>query len=133
MAQKTRSSKAKGKSAARAMSEKYQKALEGLERALKALHKGDPGKAKEQLERLQESYPEEKELMDRIHSYLLVCERQLSPQKRPKTAEEMINAGVMALNAKDPQQAIKHLSKALELEAKNAHAHYCLAALLVEA
>ena len=110
------------------MSERYQKALEILERALKALYKGDPGKAKEHLEKLQENYPEEREMMDRVHSYLLVCEKQLSPQRRPKNAEEMVNAGVMSLNGGDAAQAVKHLSKALDLEPKSAHIHYCLAA-----
>ena len=129
MAQKTTRSKgAKGKKAGRAVSERYQKALDGLDRALKSLYKGDPGKAKEHLEKLQESYSEEKDLMDRVHSYLLVCETQLSPQRRPKNAEEMANAGVISLNQGDAAQAIKHLSKALELEPKSAHIHYCLAA-----
>ncbi|GMR21794.1 MAG: hypothetical protein BMS9Abin37_0110 [Acidobacteriota bacterium] len=124
----TRSKRAKGKKAERAVSERYQKALDGLERAMKALYKDDPAKAKEHLEKLQESYPEENEMMDRVHSYLLVCEQRLSPQRRPKNAEEMANAGVMALNEGDAAQAIKHLSKALELEPESAHIHYCLAA-----
>ena len=129
MAQRTTRSKgAKGKKAGGAMSERYQKALESLERALKALYKGDPGKAKEHLEKLQENYPEEREMMDRVHSYLLVCEKQLSPQRRPKNAEEMVNAGVMSLNEGEAAQAVKHLSKALDLEPKSAHIHYCLAA-----
>jgi len=129
MAQKTTGAKgAKGKKAVRATSERYQKALEGFERAMKSLYKGDPGKAKEYLQKLQEGYPEETEMMDRVHSYLLVCEKRLSPQKRPKNAEEMVNAGVMSLNEGDAGQAIKHLSKALELEPKSAHVQYCLAA-----
>lgn len=131
MAQKTTRSKgapgSKSKKAGHA-SERYQKALEGLERAMKSLYKGDPGKAKEYLQKLQEGYAEEIELMDRVKSYLHVCEKQLSPQRRPKNAEEMVNAGVMSLNAGDASQAIKHLSKALELEPKSAHVQYCLAA-----
>ncbi len=129
MAQKTTRSKgARDKKAGRATNERYQKALEILDRALKALYKGDPGKAKEHFEKLQESHPEEKGMMDRVHSYLLVCEKQLSPQRRPKNAEEMVTAGVMSLNEGDAAQAVKHLSKALDLEPKSAHIHYCLAA-----
>lgn len=128
MAQKTTRAKGAKKKAGRATSERYQKALEGLERALKSLYKGDVDRAKEQLEKLQETHPEETEIMDRVRSYLIVCERRLSPQRRPKTAEEFANAGVMALNERDPQQAIKHLTKALELEPKNAYVQYCLAA-----
>lgn len=127
MAQKTRRPKGAKSKLARGSSERYEKALDGLERAVKALYKGDADKAKEQLERLLESYPEEKELLDRIHTYLLMCETRLSPQRRPKTAEEWVTAGVIALNEGDASQAIKHLSKALDLEPKNPHIQYCLA------
>lgn len=129
MAQKTaRGKSAKAKKAKRASSESYEKALDGLERAMKALYKGDSARAKEQLERLQETYPKEIEIMDRVRSYLIVCDQQISPQKRPKTAEEMANCGVMYLNDGDAQQAIKHLSKALEIEPKSTYIQYCLAA-----
>jgi tetratricopeptide (TPR) repeat protein len=129
MAKKTTRSKGDtAKKLGRATSEPYQKALEGFEKAVKALYKGDPAKAKEQLEHLQETYPAEKELMDRVRSYLIVCDQRLSPQRRPKTGEEFVNAGVISLNDGDHSQAIKHLTKALELEPKNANIQYCLAA-----
>lgn len=129
MAKKTTRSKGDtAKKLGRANSEPYQKALDGLEKSLKALYKGDAAKAKELLERMQETYPHEKELMDRVRSYLVVCEQRLSPQKRPKNPEEMATAGVMSLNEGDHGQAIKHLTKALEAEPKSAHIQYCLAA-----
>ncbi len=129
MGQKTTRSKGDtAKKLGRATSEPYQKALDGLEKALKALYKDDPAKAKEQLVRLQETYPEERELMDRVGSYLIVCDQRLSPQRRPKNAEEMVTAGVMSLNDGDHSQAIKHLTKALDLEPKSSHVQYCLAA-----
>jgi tetratricopeptide (TPR) repeat protein len=124
----TRSKSDTAKKLGRAQSEPYQKALEGLEKSLKALYKGDPAKAKEQLTRLQKDYPGEKELMDRVQSYLVVCEQRLSPQKRPKNAEEMVTSGVISLNDGDHATAIKQLTKALELEPKSAHIQYCLAA-----
>ena len=74
------------------------------------------------------TYPEEKELLERVDSYLLICERQLAPQRRPKTAEEMVTFGVMYLNEGDAEEAIKQLSKAFELEPKSSHVQYCLAA-----
>lgn len=129
MAKKTtRSKNDTAKKLGRAQSERYQKALDGLEKGLKALYKGDPEKAKEQLTRLQENYSEEKELMDRVQSYIVVCEQRLSPQKRPKNVEEMATSGVISLNDGDHATAIKQLTKALELEPKNAHVQYCLAA-----
>lgn len=124
----TRPKSGKGKKSGAGPTERYQKALESFDRALKALYKGDAAKAKEQLEKIQETYPEETELLDRVRSYLLVCERQMAPQRRPKTAEEYVNAGIVTLNDGDAAQALKHLAKAAELEPKNAHVQYCLAA-----
>lgn len=124
----TRSKDAKEKRTKSGAAERYQKALEGYDRGIKALHKGDPAKAKEQFDKLLQTYPEEKELMDRVRSFVTVCETRMAPQRRLKDAEEMINAGVVSLNDGDPHQAIKHLTKAAELEPKNSHAQYCLAA-----
>ena len=61
MAKKTtRSKAAKGKKKAGGSNEQYNKTIEGLEKAVKALYKGDPQRAKEGLERLVANYPEEK-------------------------------------------------------------------------
>ncbi len=108
--------------------QRYEKALEDLERAMKSLYKRDFERAKEQLLRLQETHANETELMDRVRSYLVACESQLSPQKRPKSAEEYVTAGVIHHNGEDFPQAIKQFTKALELEPKSPHATYCLAA-----
>ncbi len=102
MAKKTtRSKAAKSKKKGGGSNEKYNKAVDGLEKAVKALYKGDAQRAKEQLERLTATYPEEKELLERVDSYLKICVRQLTPQRRPKSAEEMVNFGVMYLNEGD--------------------------------
>jgi len=124
MASKT--TRAKGKT--RGVSEAYAKAVDALDKAVKALYKGDAARAKDQLVRIRENHAGDMELMDRVSSYLLICERQLAPQRRPKTPEEMINLGVLSLNEGDPTQAIKHLSKALDAAPKNPQAAYCLAA-----
>jgi tetratricopeptide (TPR) repeat protein len=132
MAQKKTRSKSglKSKRAGRGASEieHFEKAIEGLEKALRALYKGEFDRAKEQLERLKEGYADEGELMDRVNTYLLVCERKLAPQKRPKNTEEMITYGVMLHNDGDSREAIKMLGKALEAEPSNSHIEYCLAA-----
>ena len=131
MAQKKTRSKAsvKGKRAGRGSGEleRYDKALEGMERALKLLYKGDIEKAKASFEELR-SGTQENELKDRLKSYIAVCEQRLAPQRRPKTAEEMATQGILSLNAGDAKDAIKHLTKALESDPKSAHIHYCLAA-----
>ena len=99
-----------------------------MEKAIKALYKGDAERAKEQLEKLASTYPEERELLERVDSYLKICERELAPQRRPKSAEDLSNFGVMYLNEGDADLAVKHLSKALELEPKSSYLQYCLAA-----
>ena len=132
MAQKKTHSKPglKNKRAGRGASEleHFQKAIDGLEKAIRSLYKGEFDKAKEQLERLKEGYPDEGALMDRVNTYLLVCARKLAPQKRPKSTEEMITYGVMLHNDGDSREAIKMLGKALEAEPSNSHIEYCLAA-----
>jgi tetratricopeptide (TPR) repeat protein len=132
MAQKKTHSKPglKNKRAGRGASEieHFQKAIDSLEKAIRSLYKGEFDKAKEQLERLKEGYPDEGALMDRVNTYLLVCARKLAPQKRPKSTEEMITYGVMLHNDGDSREAIKMLGKALEAEPSNSHIEYCLAA-----
>jgi len=108
--------------------EGYQKALEIFDRGVKAMFKGDAAKAKELFVKLSESHPEERELMDRVRSYIAACEEKLAPQRRPKTAEDYATAGVLALGEEDLAQGVKYLTKATELEPANAHFHYCLAA-----
>src|SRR3972149_9041152 len=116
MAQKKARSKTglKSKKAGRgpAEIERYEKALEGLEKVLRALYKGEFERAQEQLERMKEAYADEGELMDRVNTYLAVCARKLAPQKRPKSTEEMITYGVMLHNDGDSREAIKMLGKA---------------------
>jgi tetratricopeptide (TPR) repeat protein len=132
MAQKKIRPKAavKSKRAARGAGEieHFAKAIDGLEKAIRALYKGEFDKAKEQLERLKEGYADEGALMDRVTTYLAVCERKLAPQKRPKSTEEMITYGVMLHNDGDSREAIKMLGKALEADPSNSHIEYCLAA-----
>ncbi len=79
MASKT--TRVKGKKAAAPVSETYQKAAAALEKALRALYKGDVQRAKEQLERIRDNFSSETELMDRVRSYLRVCEARIAPQK----------------------------------------------------
>lgn len=124
----TRPKGAKAKSGRDTGGERYKKALETFDRAVKALYKGDAAKAKQQFAALMDGFPEEKEILDRARAYAQACETKMAPQRRLKTAEEHVNAGVVSLNDEDLTQAIKHFAKAVELEPSNPHAHYCLAA-----
>lgn len=131
MAQKKRSrASVKSKRAGRGSSEleNYERAVEGLERALKSFHKGDIERAKEQLEKLRENHRNELELMDRVQSYLTACEARLAPTRRPKSPEEWVTQGIFELNAGNGKDAIKAFTKALEEHPDKAHVNYCLAA-----
>jgi tetratricopeptide (TPR) repeat protein len=108
--------------------ETYNKAVEAFEKAVRSLYKGELEKAKEQFESVLQTFPEETDLMDRLHTYIAVCDRKLAPQRRPKSTEEMVTQGVMLLNEGDTSQAIKVLSKALEADPSSPHIEYCLAA-----
>lgn len=125
----TKAPRSTGNQSARSdSSERPGKALEALERALKLLHKGDYGKAKEQLLKVESTFPDATDILDAVRSYVTVCEGRLAPQKRMKEAEEYVNAGVVELNEGNTQQALKLLAKASELDGKSAHVQYCLAA-----
>jgi tetratricopeptide (TPR) repeat protein len=132
MAQKKTRSKASAKSkrAGRGAGEieRYEKALDSFERALKTLYKGETEKARDQFAELKSGWAGESELMDRVNTFLAICESKLAPQRRPKTTEEMVTQAVMFMNSGDTQQAIKTLSKALEAEPSSPQIEYCLAA-----
>ena len=128
MAQKTTRPKGKASAKKSGAGDQYQKALDSFDKAVKTLHKGDAAKAKELFVKLVDGFPGERELLDRVRSYIAVCESKLAPQKRLKDAEEMVTAGVIELNRGDAAQALKHFTKASDLDPKNPHVHYNLAA-----
>jgi tetratricopeptide (TPR) repeat protein len=110
--------------------ERYTKAVEAYERAVKTLHKGDLDRARTQFETITSNYPEETELADRCRAHLDVCERQLRKLKtfKPKDFESSVTYGVFLHNQGEFQGAVESLAKAVEMNPKSDHAHYCLAA-----
>jgi tetratricopeptide (TPR) repeat protein len=103
-------------------------ALEAFERAVKALGKKDFERAQELLDALIESYPEERDLLERARSYRAICQRGLEKRPRPKTFEDFLNQGVYLLNRGEYKEALKALQHASEIHPKNEHVLYCLAA-----
>ena len=71
-------------------------------------------------------YPEEKELNDRVRLYLAVCERHLQGAPEPRTAEERRYAATLALNAGDPQTAVRHLTAIVAQDPNHDAALYML-------
>jgi tetratricopeptide (TPR) repeat protein len=109
---------------------RYTKAVDAFERAVKTLHKGDLDRARSQFETIASNYPLETELADRARAHLVACERQLNKGKtfRPKDFESSVTFGVFLHNQGDFQGAVETLAKAVEMNPKSDHAHYCLAA-----
>ena len=123
---KTTSSRKKARSSGE--QERFTKALAAFERAVKSLQKRDIGKAQDQLNSFLSSFPEESELAERARTYITFCERQLAGSTPPKKFDELVTQGVFFHNRGEYDEAIKYLTKAVEMEPKNDHGHYCLAA-----
>lgn len=111
-------------------SERYTKAVETFERGLKAFHKGEIEKAREQFESIVSGFPEEIELVDRARTYLNVCVQKERTTRRnsPNDLESLVAYGIFLHNQRDYKGAIDNLVKAAEIDPKSDHIHYCLAA-----
>lgn len=111
--------------------------LEAFEKGVRALGKKDYERAGELFQELIESYPEERDLLERARAYRAVCERAVAEARRspfkPKTFEEMLQYGVFLHNRGEYEEALRHLRQAVELHPKNEHALYCLAATAARA
>ena len=104
--------------------------IEKFERALRILHDGDLASARRLFESIVAEFPEETDLADRARVYLAVCNRRLRPAapNPPQGFEEVVAQGVFRHNQGDYQGAVEFLARAVEMDPKNDHAHYCLAA-----
>lgn len=108
----------------------YHEAVAMYERGLQALQRRDFAASAEALRNVIERYPDERELLERARLYLKVCERELEPKEpAPKTPDEWVYAGTVALNAGDEATALRHLQKALAEDARHDHAHYMMAVI----
>jgi tetratricopeptide (TPR) repeat protein len=109
--------------------ERYNKAVETFERAVKNLHKSEPDRAQSLFESILTGYPDERELGERARVYLEVCKRlSRSSNPSPRDFEEVVTYGVVQHNQGLYDKAAKYLSRAVEMQPKSDYAHYCLAA-----
>lgn len=100
------------------------------ERGLQALQRRDFAASAEALRNVIERYPDERELLERARLYLKVCERELEPKEpAPKTPDEWVYAGTVALNAGDEATALRHVQRALTDDPRHDHAHYMMAVI----
>src|SRR5207247_7855491 len=109
-----------------------QQALDLFERAANALGRHDWERARDLLDSLIESHPDQRDLLERARAYRAVCERALLEARktpfRPKGFEDLLNHGVFLHNRGEFEEALKVLRQAAEIHPKNEHVLYCLAA-----
>ena len=101
------------------------------ENGVRALQRHDYQGAAVQFRTIMERYPEERELHERSHLYLRVCERETARRPAtPQTPQEQVYAATVALNAGDTAGALDHLRRALTGAPDSDHAHYIMSVAL---
>jgi tetratricopeptide (TPR) repeat protein len=109
----------------------YYEALAMYENGVRALQRHDYPGAATQFRTIIERYPEERELQERSHLYLRVCERETARRPpTPQTPQERVYAATVALNAGDTAAALDHLQRALDDSPDSDHAHYIMSVAL---
>lgn len=106
----------------------YVDAVAVYEKGLEALQRHDYRKALDLLESVLTSYPEERELHERVRLYINVCRRHATPtEATPQTVQERLYASTLALNGGRYDEAISHLRLVRDEDPDNDHALYMLA------
>jgi len=106
----------------------YVEAVATYEKGMEALQRHDYNKALELFEGVLTSFPEERELHERIRLYLNVCKRHATPPAAtPQTVQERLYASTLALNGGRYDEAIAHLRLVRDEDPDNDHALYMLA------
>ena len=106
----------------------YFEAVALYERGLEALQRHDYQAAAGLLESVLRTYPEEKELHERVRLYLNICQRHVAPREAsPQTVEERLYASTLAINGGRYDEAISHLRLVRDEDPDNDHALYTLA------
>ncbi len=103
-------------------------ATEAFAKVVRASFKGETEKAREALAVLEGQFAEEIDIIDRARRFAAM---NIVPQagSRPKGANELLLAGVVALNSGDLDAAEHDLSAVLAENPKSADAHYVLAVI----
>jgi len=80
-----------------------------------------------------QGYPGERELVERAHLFVRVCERETARRPpTPQSPSESVYAATVALNAGDSATALTHLNQALQQAPESDHAHYVMSLALIE-
>ncbi len=110
----------------------HEKAIKEFERGVGHLHRQNYAEALERFQAIVQTYPQEKELLDRAQVYVRICrgmaDRNKAPQ--PKKPEDFFYFGVIKANEADYDEAVKFLDRALQASPKDEKIHYVLASTL---
>ncbi len=102
--------------------------LRAFTHAVKVFNRRRFAEAKPLFESLQARYPDELEVIARAQTYIQVCNQKLArPSASPRTADDLYDRGVVALNIGDFTQARQFFEKALRLRPDEPHLLYSLA------
>jgi tetratricopeptide (TPR) repeat protein len=124
-----KSARSNGKRGAGVVERRPSPALDLFERALKALNRKDFERSRDLLDQLTESFPEEREVIERARAYKAICDRSLGRRStRPKTFEDLLKYGIYHHNRGEYQEALKFLHQAAGIHPRNEHVLYCVAA-----
>jgi tetratricopeptide (TPR) repeat protein len=95
---------------------------------MESLQRHDYNQALALLRSVLTTYPDEKELHERVRLYINVCERHATPQAAaPQTIEERLYASTLAINGGKYDEAIAQLRLVRDEDPDNDHALYMLA------
>ena len=101
------------------------------EESVASVQAHDFARASSLLRAVLSSYPEERELHERVRLYINVCERHMTPRAvSPTTPEERVFAATLAVNAGNYDEALEHLRSANAEAPEHDHALYMLASVL---
>lgn len=103
--------------------------LRAFEHAVRIFNRRQFAEAKPLFEELHLRFPQEVEIIARAQTYIQVCNLKLARQpSSPRSADELYDRGVVALNIGDFTQARSFFEKALRLRPDEPHLLYSLAA-----
>ena len=101
------------------------------EQGVAALQGHEYARASSILRSVLSRYPSEKELHERVHLYLNICDRHMAPRAAsPTTPEERVFAATLAINSGSYDDALAHLQAATSESPDHDHALYMLASVL---
>jgi tetratricopeptide (TPR) repeat protein len=104
-------------------------ALALLEKAIKLIHQKDFKRARVELNNLMAAHPEEAEILVRARSYLQICNREDSVNKKTLIPSDQLYAlGVLEHNRGDYQAAISYFRQAIQKHHDADYIYYSMAA-----